>query len=331
MTTRNKKTFWEKKWNSVRKRLRFLAFPIIKKKTDLVIIEQKGGVASQLGLYVVGEYLRTLHGYNVAYDFSWFENEGMAIDGKNTRCWELENLFEVSLPRADSEITQMLRDWCPFCVSDSFDSTAAFEELLRATPPYFMRSEQSSPRLFLTMLPMLQALKFRKAVIDDCAEELKHIQKFENSCALHVRRGDYVGSIHDVCGADYFLGAIKEVSKRIGNTKTSPLKLFIFSNGFDWVRENLIPRIPADIEYEIMEKNDNDHMHGDFYLMSMCRHQIVSNSGFSWLSSLLQKEEPLGAKNTHRIIIEPTEWVLGYKRKPFCGHIGLTRDGTPDE
>lgn len=331
MRSNKKKTFWEKKWNSVRKRLRFFVLPIIRKKTNLVVIEQKGGVASQLGLYVVGEYLRTFCSYNVAYDLSWFVNGGMAIDGKNTRCWELENLFEVNLPRADPKITQMLRDWCPFCASSTLDSTAALEELLRAKPPYLMCSEQSSPSLFLTMQPMLQALKFRKAVIDSCADSLKEIQRYENSCAVHVRRGDYVGSIHDVCGPDYFLGAIREVSKRIKNTKTSPLKLFIFSNGFDWVRENLLPRIPADIEYELMEKNDNDHMHGDFYLMSMCRHQIVSNSGFSWLSSLLQKEETLSTENPQRIIIEPTEWFIGYRRKPFCGHIGLTREGTLEE
>ena len=318
----SKKSFFEKKWNSVRKRLRIFAGPILARMTDLVVIEQKGGLASQLGLYVVGEYLRTKCGRNVAYDLSWFETCGMSIDGKNSRKWELENLFELNIPRADPRVYRMLRGWRPITTPDNL----AFPERLITTPPPFcVMSEQANPRWFYEMSPMLQELKFKASVIEKSANSLARIRERRNSCAVHVRRGDYIGSLHEVCGIDYFVGAVNEMRERLKNEQ--PPKFFIFSNGFDWVKENLLPALPQGTNFELMEENDNDHMHGDFYLMSNCRHQIVSNSGFSWLSSLLGKEPLRTEKESGRIIIEPSEWIRGKNREPFPGHIALTRNG----
>lgn len=72
--------------------------------------------------------------------------------------------------------------------------------------------------------------------------------------------------------------------------------LFIVcSNDVSWCKKAFadIPRIFIFIE--------NEPYYHDFYLMSMCKHNIISNSLFSWWSAYLNK-------NPQKIVIAPPKW-----------------------
>ncbi|WPV02344.1 alpha-1,2-fucosyltransferase [Mucilaginibacter sp. cycad4] len=107
-----------------------------------------------------------------------------------------------------------------------------------------------------------------------------------NSVCIHVRRGDYLDATNinmfgGVCTLDYFNKAIDYIKARIPNAH-----FFIFSNDIDWVKINLnIERVT----YVTANKKANSWK--DMYLMSICKHNIISNSTFSWWGAWLNKNE----------------------------------------
>lgn len=285
----------------------------ISKKTNLVVVEQKGGLGSQIGLYMFGEYLRKYCGKTVVYDLSWYEAGGMDILKKSSRKWELENCFEITIPIADKKIAKMLKRWLPVRAKNQFIFDATPEHI---NYPFYWISEMPAIEYKIKMADFFQNLKFKAEVLKAVKEETDEIDRWENSVSVHVRRGDYVGCRLDICGISYYKQAFKVLFKKLEG-KTG-IKIFFFSNGFDWVKENILPLLPPEIPVQLMQKNDNDHMHGDLFLMSHCKHQIIPNSSFSTFSTLLRPLED-------RIIIEPDTCVPNVENHvyPYPGHIGV--------
>lgn len=123
-----------------------------------------------------------------------------------------------------------------------------------------------------------------------------------NSIAVHVRRGDYVtlstaARTHGTCSLDYYREAIRVVS-----AKTESPSFFVFSDEPDWCRSNL--RIDGPTQY--VTHNTADAAFQDLRLMSMCRHQIIANSSFSWWGAWLNV-------NRTKIVIAPKRWFLTFR------------------
>lgn len=66
--------------------------------------------------------------------------------------------------------------------------------------------------------------------------------------------------------------------------KVAVPKFYVFTDNPDWVRENF-----KDIEYTLVEGNPASGWgsHFDMQLMSVCKHNIISNSTYSWWSAFL--------------------------------------------
>ncbi len=114
------------------------------------------------------------------------------------------------------------------------------------------------------------------------------------SVSVHFRRGDYlnnltVGAIHGICSAEYYDSAIKYFSSILGN-----IRFFLFSDDPEWVLENV--KIP--FPFTVIPANPG---YTDLYLMSLCKHNIIANSSFSWWGAWLNK-------NPDKIVIAPEKW-----------------------
>ncbi len=124
----------------------------------------------------------------------------------------------------------------------------------------------------------------------------KNIESFENTVSLHVRRGDYVSNkvfsdVHGTCNLDYYKKAIEYISKEFED-----IKFFVFSDDIAWTKENI------DIENVIyVDSEENRIPHEDMYLMSLCSHNIIANSSFSWWGAWLNQ-------NNEKIVIAPKRW-----------------------
>jgi hypothetical protein len=133
---------------------------------------------------------------------------------------------------------------------------------------------------------------------------VNEIVNIKNSISVHVRRGDYINNklAIDVLGAkdfQYYLDAIELLKLKLQNEE---ICFFIFSDDIEWCKNNLVfdgnKRYIDDVNNSITE----------FYLMSICKHNIISNSTYSWWSAYLNK-------NIDKIIIAPKIWFRNVKYK----------------
>jgi hypothetical protein len=118
-----------------------------------------------------------------------------------------------------------------------------------------------------------------------------------NAISLHVRRGDYVNnvanaSIYTVCSPGYYRDAINFLVERISNPK-----FFVFSDDMAWVRTHLDIGFPV----EYVDHNRGADSYNDMRLMSLCKHNIIANSSFSWWGAWLNRSE-------EKIVIAPKQW-----------------------
>ncbi|HEY3371201.1 MAG TPA: alpha-1,2-fucosyltransferase [Prolixibacteraceae bacterium] len=121
-----------------------------------------------------------------------------------------------------------------------------------------------------------------------------------NSVSIHVRKGDYLNkrwnaTHHVIQKADYYFRAIQYI-----NSQVAQPFFFIFSDDINWTKEALngIPNATY------ISHNTNKKNYIDMYLMSICKHNIIANSTFSWWGAWLNQ-------NKDKIVIAPNIWING--------------------
>jgi hypothetical protein len=118
-----------------------------------------------------------------------------------------------------------------------------------------------------------------------------------NAISLHVRRGDYANNVqttatHGLCSIEYYHAAILHMANQIDAPN-----FFIFSDDIAWVKENL----KIDFPHTFVNHNFGLESYNDMRLMSLCKHNIIANSTFSWWGAWLNS-------NKKKIVIAPKRW-----------------------
>lgn len=135
-------------------------------------------------------------------------------------------------------------------------------------------------------------------------EITEHIKSL-NSISVHVRRWDYMSeknkSLYGTCDLDYYKRAIRIIQEKIN----SPV-FFFFSDDIEWVKENL--QVENNSYY--IDWNTGEQSYEDMRLMSLCKHNIIANSSFSWWGAWLNN-------NKEKLVIAPEKWfnsdTINYK------------------
>jgi hypothetical protein len=128
--------------------------------------------------------------------------------------------------------------------------------------------------------------------VDDVSSE--YIQKkYRNilrndTCSIHVRRGDYVGlsHTHPPCEIEYYLEAVKQMP--------AGTVFLVFSDDIDWCKQNF------NLSHLIHFVEGNPDFI-DMWLMSLCDNNIIANSSFSWWGAWLNKKP-------NKKVISPSRW-----------------------
>lgn len=109
----------------------------------------------------------------------------------------------------------------------------------------------------------------------------------ENTCSIHVRRGDYLKhpNHHPVVTLNYCMKAVKQMPKGT--------KFIVFSDDREWCKQNFMGEM-----FVFPEPQEDIY---DFYLMSMCKNNIICNSSYSWWAAWLNKSK-------NKKIIAPSKW-----------------------
>ena len=117
--------------------------------------------------------------------------------------------------------------------------------------------------------------------------------------SLHVRRGDYLKpkfweNAGCLCGVPYYRRAIAEIRRRTGEAH-----FYVFSDDPEWCRANL----PLDETAVFVDWNKKADSWQDMMLMSLCRHNIICNSTFSWWGAWLNN-------NPGKTVLAPDRWFV---------------------
>jgi len=116
--------------------------------------------------------------------------------------------------------------------------------------------------------------------------------KNSESVSMHIRRGDYIIKYSDYYYTqtpEYYLNSLKNIT-----AKYPKIKVFVFSDDIEWAKTN----IKTDVEIIFVTPNKS---YEDLFLMSLCKHNIIANSSFSWWGAWLNE-------NPDKICIAPTNW-----------------------
>ncbi len=164
----------------------------------------------------------------------------------------------------------------------------------------------------LYRFPALDRMHLPEKLYQETTDCLTAIENCE-AVGLHMYRSDsrmdeelYEG----ICTEKYYEGAV-----RFMQDKVKDARFFIFSNEPKWVKgwvDALVEsRITEGMDREearamrerfvLVEANTEYTGYLDMLLMSRCKHNIISNSSFSWWSAWLND-------NTEKIIVAPDRW-----------------------
>lgn len=154
--------------------------------------------------------------------------------------------------------------------------------------------------------------QIRKTLLDDFSFISKREKKLQilqdyimksNAVSVHIRRGDYLTESNkwlygDICTEEYYEKAIKYLRKKIGECT-----LYVFSNDIEWIKKNYCMKNAVYIEAGMFDGYQDWY---DMYLMSICKHNIIANSTFSWWGAWLNR-------NDNKIVVAPQKWINIYK------------------
>lgn len=266
----------------------------------MIITRLMGGLGNQMFQYALGKMLAEIHHTKLKLDLSWFENFGESTP----RVYEL-GIFNIKEDFSSSLENYFFKNKVHFkylklnskrhIIQQKFE----FEPKVLNLPnnvyidgywqseKYFDQIEYIIRNEFTFKLPLTgQNLEISKKISDS------------NSISLHIRRGDYVlnpetNAHHGICSLEYYKKAVDLISSRIENPS-----FFVFSDDLNWARENL--KIP--FETIFIDWNTKENSYIDMQLMSMCKHNIVANSSFSWWGAWLNQ-------NGKKIVIAPDKWL----------------------
>jgi hypothetical protein len=144
---------------------------------------------------------------------------------------------------------------------------------------------------------LLDDFKFKPSSDESIQILAERIINTPNSVSVHIRRGDYqnnpqVNKIHGVLPIEYYVEAMGLMLKR-----TEKPIFYFFSDDIDWV----ISKFSELDNVFFVNQNMGSNSFEDMRLMSLCKHNIVANSSFSWWGAWLNQ-------NPSKIVIAPKKW-----------------------
>lgn len=111
-----------------------------------------------------------------------------------------------------------------------------------------------------------------------------------NTVSIHFRSyevEDPQQFTHPTLKKQYFLRAISMFPEHY--------TFIVFSNKIEWCKKAF-----RDIDRTFIYIENEPHYH-DLYLMSMCKHNIIANSSFSWWGAYLNR-------NPDKVVVAPKKW-----------------------
>ncbi|WP_439130941.1 alpha-1,2-fucosyltransferase [Polaribacter sp.] len=261
----------------------------------MIIVRIVGGLGNQMFQYAYAKALQA-RGFEVQIDISKFKtyklHGGYQLD-KYKIDLEIPNDFNLILSKL-------------YLKKNLKEKSLLFDEnLMQLNGNEYVKGYFQTEKYFLNIRPtLLQQFTLENSFSETTIRYQTEIKNQQNSCAIHIRRGDYISdkkanSIHGTCDLSYYQNAIKHVHNQYKN-----IHFFVFSDDISWTRNNLRINNATYINHKVIP-------HEDLYLMSLCKNNITANSSFSWWGAWLNTNE-------QKMVISPKKWFNQKENEVAC-------------
>jgi hypothetical protein len=136
---------------------------------------------------------------------------------------------------------------------------------------------------------VLKDFTFQESILKNCQKALP--ETLTEIVAVHVRRGDYVAH------PGYWNTTPEYLQQALNEFSDKEYLFLVFSDDLEWCKSIF----PEGTHY-----SEGRTQFEDLCLMSMCDHNIISNSSFSWWGAYLNA-------NKDKRVIAPKEWFIPAK------------------
>lgn len=262
------------------------------------IVRLRGGLGNQMFQYAFCEYLRQM-------------DIDVCVDNSEDKCFqchdgfEVEYIFRIKENKASFWEICSYADYIPIVLRTRF----SFNWFLKMTKYETAKVEKYGHKsthfcelggCFLSSKDILKLFTTSKTIYFDgywilpqYVNEIDYIKYFsikqeyiskykkyfdqipskKNTCSVHIRRGDYVGTKLDICDKNYYDNAMRQI-----NNNVKDVIYFVFSNNIEEA-ETIIDRAE---NVEFIDTSNLGTAGVDLIMMSQCKHNIIANSTYSW-------------------------------------------------
>ena len=259
-----------------------------------IVTNIDGGLGSQMWQFAIGYVIAKKSGLPLTLNVDFYVDGGKDCDGVENRHFLLfetfptiRNLYQNSIEQSET-YKNIFRDRIG-------RSNYVYDpNLSKPGKPIFLSQYYSNAKYILGYKKdLLELFKFDVSLTNEEKQLIAEINEHP-SCAVHIRKGDFVGLGRDICSAAYYAKAIHKIQKLIPD-----VKFYIFSNDESYFEEQVLP-LCSSCNYKNLVGRSESTPQADLYLMTQCHHSIISNSGFSWIAAYF--------KNEDSIVIMPDIW-----------------------
>lgn len=259
----------------------------------MVITKLYGGLGNQMFQYAAGLVLSRRLDSRLYVDTTWFSEQ--KPDHITKREFELdifgikdENLRMKDIIKLRIRPPTKLSDEF-FIYLDKFNKTTGNVLLDGYWQNYKYYENYKKTIADIFTFPENKSKKNREMI-----SRIKECQ----SVAVHVRRGDYVNvkktnDFHGIATLEYYKSSITRMGKKVNKPH-----YFVFSDDLKWCKKTL----DFNNETTFVDFNKGKNSFEDMRLMTLCKHNIIANSSFSWWGAWLNQNE-------EKIVFAPKKWL----------------------
>lgn len=274
----------------------------------MIVVKIHGGLGNQLFQYAFGLYLSLKYKRQMFVDIQDFntnqlrkiEIDNFQIEIQLATNSQLRKFNKSKYARVNYYLNQLLLNGKNYFYEPKINNRIISNETCYywgywQKPEYAIKIDEEIRKLFVLKNPLsIEAKAYQEKILNVDGE----------SVSIHIRKNDYLlnkNSYFSSCEPQYYYDSIDTICK----LRTKNLHFFIFSDDFTWVQNNIHFQ---DIDYTFVNPRQQNSPSEDLCLMSICNHNIIANSTFSWWAAYLNNYQD-------KTIISPKYWYKDHNRQ----------------
>lgn len=155
---------------------------------------------------------------------------------------------------------------------------------------YFLKGVWANAKYFMPIASIVRKTYTFPEIVDDTNHKWKKLIQETTSVSIHFRGGDYYQGGFQVLSQPYYWKAMEYVEK----SEKAPV-YFVFTDDVEHAREAL-GEVKCNCYF--VDNNSGENSYRDMQLMSLCKHNIIANSTFSFWGAFLNE-------NPSKIVVAP--------------------------